>query len=356
MHASSLRFKRPDFAFIAAIIFLLTTPLPAHPATLLASPAQTQMDALSRASAAVVGIQVTAAEGARSARSLGQARTGSGVLIGADGLVLTIGYLMLEAQQIEIVTQDGKTLPAVAVAYDIATGFGLLKPLLPLRGVTPVTLGSQQYLKTGEPLMVVTGATADGQESDVSMTQLVSKRAFSGTWEYHIDSALFTSPPVTAGGGNHSGAPLFNQRGELLGIGSLRVADALGENKRVPGNMFVPVDLLKPILAELQRSGSSQQSHRPWLGLTSSDQGGQVQIIRVSEDSPAEAAGLGPGDIVLAVDDSKVNTLESFYKKLWARSSPDASVTLTVRQGADIKTVVLTPQDRMLTLQRPAGI
>ena len=356
MHASSLRFKRPDFAFIAAIIFLLTTPLPAHPATRLASPAQTQMDALSRASAAVVGIQVTAAEGARSARSLGQARTGSGVLIGADGLVLTIGYLMLEAQQIEIVTQDGKTLPAVAVAYDIATGFGLLKPLLPLRGVTPVTLGSQQYLKTGEPLMVVTGATADGQESDVSMTQLVSKRAFSGTWEYHIDSALFTSPPVTAGGGNHSGAPLFNQRGELLGIGSLRVADALGENKRVPGNMFVPVDLLKPILAELQRSGSSQQSHRPWLGLTSSDQGGQVQIIRVSEDSPAEAAGLGPGDIVLAVDDSKVNTLESFYKKLWARSSPDASVTLTVRQGADIKTVVLTPQDRMLTLQRPAGI
>jgi len=358
MHASSLRFKRPNFAFVfvLAIIWILTAALSAHAATRLASPAQTQIDALSRASAAVVGVQVTAAEGARSARSLGQERTGSGVVIGADGLVLTIGYLMLEAQEIEIVTQDGKTLPAVAVAYDIATGFGLVRPLLPLRGVTPVALGSQKDLKIGEPLMVVTGATADGQDSDVSMTQLVSQRAFSGTWEYHIDSALFTSPPVTAGDGNHSGAPLFNQRGELLGIGSLLVADALGENKRVPGNMFVPVDLLKPILAELQRSGSSRQSHRPWLGLTSSEQGGRVQIVRVSEDSPAEAAGLAPGDVVLAVDDSKVVTLESFYKKLWARSAPDAPVTLTVLQGADIKTVVLTPQDRMLSLKRPAGI
>jgi len=361
MHASTFRFKCPaltfTFAFVLpAIVFLMAAALPTQAAARFTSEAQAQLDALSRASAAVVGIQVTATEGARSARSLGQERTGSGVVIGADGLVLTIGYLMLEAQQIEIVTQNGKTLPAVAVAYDIATGFGLVKPLLPIRGVTPVTLGSQKDLATGEPLIVVTGATADGQDSDVSMTQLVSKRAFSGTWEYHIDSALFTSPPVTAGGGNHSGAPLFNRHGELLGIGSLLVADALGENRRVPGNMFVPVDLLKPILAELQRSGSSRQSHRPWLGLTSNEQDGRVQIVRVSEDSPAEAAGLEPGDVVLAVDNSKVTTLESFYKKLWARSTPDAPVTLTVLQGADIKTLVLKPQDRMLSLKRPAGI
>ena len=174
MHASSFRFKRLVFSFFWAMILGLLAARPVHADSEIISPAQAQMDALSRASAAVVGIQVTAAEGARSARSLGQERTGSGVVIGADGLVLTIGYLMLEAQQIEIVTQEGKTLPAVAVAYDIATGFGLVKPLLPLRGIKPVNLGSQQDLKTGEPLMVVTGATADGQDSDVSMTQLVS--------------------------------------------------------------------------------------------------------------------------------------------------------------------------------------
>ncbi len=317
---------------------------------------QTQIEALARASAAVVGIQVKAAEGARSANTLGQQRVGSGVVIGPDGLVLTIGYLMLEADQIEIITQDRKRLPALAVAYDIATGFGLVKPLLGMPGVRPVPLGSLQDVKPGDALMAATGATSGGEEADVSMTQLVSKRAFSGSWEYHLDAALFTSPPVSAGNGNHSGAPLFNQRGELLGVGSLLLADALGENRRMPGNMFVPVDLLKPILGELQRQGSSAQSHRPWLGLSSSDQGGRVQILRVNDESPAKAAGLQAGDVVLAVDDTRVATLEGFYKRLWARESPDAPVRLTVLQGPDIKTLIVKPQDRMLTLKRPSGI
>ena len=314
------------------------------------------MEAMAIAQAAVVGVKVTAVEDARSAETLGLRRTGSGVVIGPDGLVLTIGYLMLEAQNIEIITQDNKVVPATAVAYDIATGFGLLRPLLPLRDVVPVPLGNLQDLQPGQPLMAATGATANGQQSDVSFTQLVSKRAFSGTWEYHLDTALFTSPPVTAGRGNHSGAPLFNQKGELVGIGSLLVSDATGENRRTPGNMFVPIDLLKPILAEMRQSGSSRQSHRPWLGLTSSDQGGRVKIMRVSADSPADDAGLEAGSVVLAVDGSEVTTLESFYKKLWARAAPDEPVKLTIRRDEDTMTIELKPRDRMLTLKKPAGI
>ncbi|RYX97600.1 MAG: serine protease [Comamonadaceae bacterium] len=320
---------------------------------------QAVMDAMSRANNAVVGIKVTATEGAKSAESLGAERVGSGVVIDQNGLVLTIGYLMLEAQQIEIVTEDGKSWPATAVGYDSATGFGLIRPLLPLRGIAPVTLGSLQDLRPGEALMAVTGAT-DDDELDVSMTQLVDKRPFSGTWEYHIDAAIFTSPPVTAGRGNHSGAPLFNQRGELVGIGSLLLSDTSGPipgaEKPKPGNMFVPVDLLKPILAEMRQSGSTRQSHRPWLGVTSADRGGQVQIMRVSEDSPASSAGLVPGQVVLAIDGAAVNTLEGFYKKLWARETADTPVKLTVREGSEVKTVELQPQDRTTTFKKPQGI
>jgi S1-C subfamily serine protease len=314
------------------------------------------LDALSRASAATVGVRVKAADGARSAATLGAERAGSGVVIGADGLVLTIGYLILEAQDIRIITQEGKVLPAVSVAYDLATGFGLVRPVLPWREAPVAPLGSDAALQTGQALMAAVGATDSGSESDVSLTQLVSKRAFSGTWEYHIDSALFTSPPVLAGRGNHSGAGLFNQAGELVGIGSLLVMDAAGLNRRMPGNMFVPVDLLKPILAEMQKSGSSSLSQRPWLGLTSTDQGGRVQVLRVNEDSPAQVAGLKAGDVVLAVDDKRVASLEDFYKKLWARDTPDTLVRLTVLQGADIKTLEVRPQNRMQTLRKPAGI
>jgi serine protease Do len=316
---------------------------------------QETMDALTRASQAVVGVQVEAAQGARSIETLGPRRRGSGVVIGADGLVLTIGYLMLEAQTIQIITPDNKTIPARAVAYDLATGFGLIMPLLPLRGITPVALGSFGDSKTGDALMAGIGAQP-GKDADVSMTQLISKRAFTGYWEYHIDSALFTSPPVE----NHSGVPLFNQRGELLGIGSLFMQDAMGTAAagatRQPGNMFVPIDLLKPIMAEMTQTGSSKPSKRPWLGLTSSEQTGKVQIVRVNKESPAQEAGLQPGDVVLAIDDAKVATLEAFYKKLWDRATPDAEVKLTVQQGAEIKTILLKPVDRMSTLRKATGI
>jgi S1-C subfamily serine protease len=315
--------------------------------------------ALARANASVVGVRALVDEEARSAETLGQLRRGSGVVIAPDGLILTIGYLMLEAEQIEIVTQDNKTLPARAVAYDLATGFGLLQPVLPLRtsngSVSVAVLGSSLPLQAGEALMAVTGPQAS-DDGEVSMTRLVSKRPFSGTWEYHIDMALFTSPPLLGNGANHSGAPLFNQKGELVGIGSLLVADASGQNRALPGNMFVPVDLLRPILAEMQRSGTSAQSRRPWLGLNSIDQGGRIQIVRVSKDSPAELAGLEAGDVVLAVDGTKVATLADFYKKLWDRATPDAEVALTVLQGADVKTIVLKAQDRLQTLKKPSGI
>jgi serine protease Do len=337
----------------------LTALMPAAAAQDAPYNVQTIMSAMKKANAAVVGIRATAVEGALSADSLGLTRRGSGVVIGPDGLVLTIGYLILEAQQIEIVTQDNRVLPAVMVGYDVATGFGLVRPLLPLLplgGVTPVTLGSVRDLKAGVPLLAATGANANGEDGGVSVTQLVSTRAFSGTWEYHIDTALFTSPPVSSGRGNHSGAPLFNHKGELVGIGSLLVMDASGENRRQPGNMFVPVDLLKPILLEMQQSGSSRQSHRPWLGLTSSDKGGRIQIVRVSINSPAEIAGLQPGEVVLAVDGSDVTTLEGFYKKLWARTSPDEPVRLTVLRDGEAETVVLKPQDRLLMLKKPSGI
>lgn len=360
MPSSSLSHRNPRLSLLAALLVGLAFLHPVIPATAAtastASSAQNVIDAMAKANAAVVGVKVTAVKEARSVRTLGLNRSGSGVVIGNDGLILTIGYLMLEAEQIEITTPAGKTLPAVAVAYDQATGFGLIKPLLPMRAVAPVLLGSLQDVNPGEPLMAATGATAAGDDGGTSFTQLVSKRAFSGTWEYHLDAALFTSPPVSSGRGNHSGAPLFNHKGELMGIGSLFVMDALGENKRMPGNMFVPVDLLKPILAEMRQSGSTKQSNRPWLGLTSSDQGGSVRVLRVSEGSPAEEAGIKPGVVVQAVDGVPVATLEAFYKKLWAHEASEDPVKLTVRDGDEVRTIDIKPQSRMLTLKKPAGI
>ncbi|HEY0826008.1 MAG TPA: S1C family serine protease [Ramlibacter sp.] len=330
---------------------VLSLPFLCAASALAASPPSAQQDSIetmTRALQAVVGVQVTATEGARSAETLGRHRGGSGVVIGADGLILTIGYLILEADSIQVTTHDNRVIPARPVGYDLATGFGLVRALLPLRGVQPVALGNASQVALESPLIAAIG----GEDGGMGLTRLVSARPFSGYWEYHIENALFTSPPVR----NHSGAPLFNPRGELLGIGSLFVGNAMGDERQMPGNMFVPVDLLKPVLGELQQTGSTRSSRRPWLGLSSAETGGRVQIIRVSREGPAFAAGLAAGDVVLAIDDQKVSTLEGFYQKLWARPDPESEVRLTVMHGSEIRQVTVKTVDRMKIIRRPAGI
>jgi len=311
---------------------------------------EAQLAALRRALNAVVSVRVSATEGAPTARSLGEERSGSGVVIDAEGTVLTIGYLLLEAETIEIATQDDRRVPARQVAYDQATGFGMIQPLVPLRPrIEPAPMGSAARLEVGEALMASTSSRGG---AEVGVVRMVDRRAFSGYWEYHIEQALFTAPPVP----NHSGAAVFNHQGELVGIGSLFVADTLGNGKVLPGNMFVPLDLLAPVLAEMRSTGSTQASHRPWLGVSSQLQDGRVRIMRVERGGPAQLAGVSVGDEVLEVDGTPVHSLESFYKKVWTRPAPTDEVELTIRQGEEVRKIRVQAVDRMQTLRKPQGI
>ncbi|MBW8829929.1 MAG: serine protease [Burkholderiales bacterium] len=309
---------------------------------------QAKVAALERAQAAVVGLRTTAVEDARSIDHLGRERSGSGVVIGNDGLVVTIGYLILEADHVDLMVDPDRVIPARVIAYDIASGFGLVQALTPLR-VQPATLGNSAAIKDNDPLMIASG----GENGDLSLAWLVSRRAFSGYWEYHIDGALFTSPPRT----DHSGAALFNADGELMGIGSLVVMDALGPDKpRVPGNMFVPVDLLKSILPELRANGTTRSSTRAWLGLNCVEIDGIVRVVRVAADSPAEDAGLAPGDQILRIDGVEVNGLEGLYKTLWRGGDAERDIALVVSNGGLQRTLTVRAKDRMKTLRHAKGI
>jgi len=262
--------------------------------------------------------------------------------------VLTIGYLILEAEQVQLVTDDEREVPARLIGYDVATGFGLVQALAPLR-IEPVPFGTTAALTRGEPLMIVSG----GEDGAISAAQLVSRRNFSGYWEYHVDGALFTSPPRP----DHSGAGLFNSRGELVGIGSLLVKDAAGpDGPAQNGNMFVPIDLLRPILSELRSRGSSVSSQRAWMGVNCVEAEGTVRVVRVNSDSPAEVAGLEPGDRIVRIDGTEVKALEVLWKTLWAGGAPEREVTLDIVRGGQPQTLKLQSVDRMKTLKSAQGI
>jgi len=357
LQAMPARWRRPALAFTISLAACLggqslaraeSLADVAGPANAVLARLEERKAALARAGASVVGVEVRAVDDARSIATLGRRRAGSGVVIGNDGLVLTIGYLILEADHVDLVDGTGRHLPARVVAYDLASGFGLLQALAPLP-LEPVPLGVSSAVKGDEPLLVASG----GDDADLSLARMVSRRPFSGYWEYHIDGALFTAPART----DHSGAGLFNAEGELVGIGSLVVTDAAG-NAAAPlrGNMFVPVDLLKPILAELTSRGSSRSSSRAWIGLNCVEIGGEIHVVRLSADSPAEAAGLLPQDVIVAIDGTRVADLASMYRALWRGERPDRDVVLEIRRGSETMQLPVHAVDRMSTLSRPKGV
>jgi serine protease Do len=292
---------------------------------------------LARAINAVVKIKAKALPNARSLATLGTEREGSGVVVGANGLVLTIGYLIVEAETIELEDNEGKLVPATAVAYDHGSGLGLVRALTPL-GIAPIELGNSGNLAENDNVIFAAAGGIDAASSTI----VVSRRRFAGYWEYMIDDAIFTSPPRF----DHSGAALIDRAGTLVGVGSLIVADARSAQRRLPGNMFVPINLLKPILDEMVQTGSSKRGKHPWLGITSQEAEGRVFISKIQADSPAERAGLKQGDILLSVGAARVSRLEDFYSSLWKDRQPGDEVTLTVLQGSEVKKISVKSVDR----------
>ena len=287
--------------------------------------------------AAVLEIKARVPRGARSASSLGPERQGSGTLI-RDGYVLTIGYLVTEAESIEVTDSRGRTVQASVAGYDHASGLGLLK-LAEAVDAKPLALGDSAALADKQQLLAASGG---GREGANNIVYVVSRRPFTGAWEYMLDAAIYTYPPVD----NWSGAALISPRGQLIGVGSLLVPDAAKAGEHLPGNMFVPVHLIAPIVDELIAQGRAPGAARPWLGLNTDELRGRLFISRVSPGGPAELAGLKSGDLVVALGKEEPGSLAEFYRRLWLRGAAGVDVPLTVLQGAQLREIVVRSIDR----------
>lgn len=289
---------------------------------------------------ALVKLSIKAVPDARTADNLGAEREGTGVVFGEKGLILTIGYLILEAGSVLVVAGDGRVYPASIIGYDHATGFGLLRAGIDCR---PLELGSSADVRELATVLV----SAHGGAGGASRACVVSRRRFTGWWEYMIDGGIFTAPPRF----EHSGAGLLDADGKLVGIGSLWVSDALEIGAAFPGNMFVPIDLLKPLLNDLLATGRRREPARPWLGVYSEEIQGHVVVTRVLPESPAEQAGLARGDIILGVGGDAVGRQSDFYQRLWASGEAGAPVLLHVLHKRSVRQLTVRSMDRMAFLR-----
>lgn len=298
---------------------------------------------LDQALSSVVGIRTIIPPDAFTAETLGTERLGNGVVI-RKGVVLTIGYLITEAETVWI-SQGGRVVPGHVLGYDQATGFGLVQMLQRL-DLPPLPLGSSSKAEVGEHVVV---GGAGGREGAVA-ARIVAKQEFAGYWEYVLDEAIFTAP----GHPHWGGTALIGPAGDLLGIGSLQVQHQARESGPPSNlNMMVPIDLLKPILDDLLSMGRANRPPRPWLGLFASEIGNRIVITGVSSRGPAQEADLSPGDIVLAVGGSEVNSLAEFFRRIWATGDAGAKIPLLIFRDGKTFHLHIESADRGKFLKGP---
>jgi S1-C subfamily serine protease len=291
---------------------------------------------------AVVRIKTTIDPEGQTVQSLGRSREGSGIVIDEEGLVLTIGYLMVEAHAAEVVTNEGRTVPATIVGYDHETGFGILRAIQPLK-LKPLPFGRSADVKENDPVLVV----GHGGASAVVPARVAAKREFAGNWEYVLDEAIFTAPPHPA----WSGAALISREGKLIGVGSLIVGDTRGNGSGTAGNMFVPIERLPPILGDLIADGRISGPGRPWVGVAAEDVRGRLLVGRVTPGSPAEKAGIRKGDEIVGVAGEAPRSLADFYRKIWATGAAGATVPLDVEQGGEKRRIDVKSINRLDNLK-----
>ena len=298
---------------------------------------------LERALGALVQLRVEVPEDAFTAQILGTERLGNGVVIGEDGLILTIGYLITEASSVWITTAQGAVLAGHPLAYDQATGFGLVMPLGRL-GAPTLARGSALRARVGDDVLIA----GHGGRAHALKAQIFDKREFAGYWEYVLDEALFAAPAHPQWGGT----ALIGGDGKVLGVGSLLVEEKQGE-RSVQGNMFVPVDILEPILEDLLKRGRARRAARPWLGMYTTEMGAKLVVAGLAAGGPADRAGVKLGDVVVAVAGDRPAGLADLFRRVWALGPAGAEVPLTIARSGKRQDLRLASVDRGDFLKKP---
>ncbi len=278
------------------------------------------------------------------AGTLGTEREGQGVVIGDDGIVLTIGYLITEAEEIWLIGHGGTAVPAHTVAYDQETGLGIVQALGTL-DAPKIRLGSSAGVEIGESLII---AGEGGREAAINV-QVISKREFAGSWEYLLEEAIFTAPSHP----KWSGAAAIDRTGHLVGIGSLYIQQAVPGDEQIDGNMIVPIDILKPVINDLLTYGRPNKPPRPWLGMTTAEADEKLVVASVAKGGPARRAGIEPGDIVVGVDGEPVVGLAHLFRSVWALGNAGVTVPLVLNRDGRALTVAVTSSARDDVLKKP---
>jgi S1-C subfamily serine protease len=268
-------------------------------------------------------------------------RWGSGVIFDSAGYVVTVSYVLMDAEVIRVVLRDGRVVPGKLVGLDLEHGLGVLK----LEGDGPwpaAVLGDSTKVSVGQ----ATATLGVDENNALAVTQgsVQEVRSFAGYWEFLLDRAFVVAPHNPSFGGS----ALVNLQGEVIGITNLRIGE------QPFANLAIPIEYFIASREELIAKGRVvSRPPRPWLGLWILPGSEGVVVAGASPRSPAIQAGLQRGDVILRINGEKVEGQEDFYRKLW-QTKIGQDVSLVIVRESRFQVITVRPIDRY-ELLRPAG-
>jgi S1-C subfamily serine protease len=291
---------------------------------------------------AVVSLSAEVPSDAFTASILGTERAGNGVLID-KGLVLTIGYLITEAETVWLHLGDGRVVEGHALGFDSETGFGLIQALGQI-DLPVLPIGESRKADIGERVVI----GGHGGRTRSLAAHIAAKQEFAGYWEYVLDEAIFTFPAHP----NWGGTGLISSRGELIGLGSLQLErEREGRNEHF--NMMVPIDLLKPIMDDLRKFGRVMRPVRPWLGVYSTEIEDKIVVVGTAPNGPAARAEIKTGDVIVSVAGTRVSDLAQLYRRVWSLGEAGVEVPMVLYREGVTFDVRVNSSDRAKFLKGP---
>ncbi len=235
---------------------------------------------------------------------LGTDRRGTGTIVSPDGLILTVHYLLLGAQNVIVTMPGGEQLEAKIVGKDYSTGIGLLTID---RGKIPcVEVVSSEKCVDGQDAFTVASLGAEKRCADCGIVTYLGP--FDAVWEFVLDKCVCVTAPLNIG---MSGGPICNLQAQLMAVSYLNFADLSRAILGVPGECFLA------IRDELIKHGCrTTAAPRAWLGVLSYTLREHVVIAGVMPGGPGQKAGLQQGDLVISIDDTDVNDRRVLYDAL----------------------------------------
>ncbi len=276
-----------------------------------------------------VDLRVEIPERHPSSRTLGSERMGSGTLVDPQGYIITVNYVVMGARTITVTLMGEKQYAGELIAQDFESGLALIK--IPAQDLPYLRPAPGDEVQTGQATFIVASTGNTGRR--VSGGYVTSLEAYDAQWEFLLEKSIRT----TAFNPGFGGGALVDFQGRLMGVVAFNL------NEMAKFSLAIPIEYYFQYEQELKQHGMVRsRPQRSWLGFYPQLFAGHLVVASVVQGGPAEQNGMKEGDIILRVEDQKIQSRTELYREIWKKQPGEKISFRLLRDEESINLAVVS--------------